>query len=89
MLADAGVDAIFVTEYQRTQQTAAPLAARDHLKPVVIPANETGALIKTIRELKSGVVVVVGHSNTVPAIIAGLGGPTVKSPIPSTTTCSC
>ena len=80
MLADAGVDEIFVTEYARTQQTAAPLAARDHLKPVVVPANDTGALIKTIRELKSGVVLVVGHSNTVPAVIAGLGGPTVEIP---------
>ena len=77
MLADAGVNQIFVTEFQRTQQTAAPLAARVHVKPVVIPASDTAGLIKAIRELKSGVVVVVGHSNTVPAIISGLSGPTV------------
>lgn len=77
MFADAGVTAIFVTEYQRTQQTAAPLAARVHVKPVVIPASDTAGLIKAIRDLKSGVVVVIGHSNTVPAIITGLGGPAV------------
>lgn len=78
MLADAGVDAIFVTELQRTQQTAAPLAARVHVTPIVIPAADTDALVKAIRERKSGVVVVIGHSNTLPAIVAALGGPGVK-----------
>jgi broad specificity phosphatase PhoE len=77
MLADSGVDEIFVTELKRTQQTAAPLAARVNLKPTVIPAAETEGLIKAIRARKSGVVVVVGHSNTVPGIIGALGGPAV------------
>lgn len=78
MLADSGVDQIFVTELQRTQQTAAPLAARVHVKPTIIPADDTDALVKAIRERKSGVVVVVGHSNKLPGIIAALGGPAVK-----------
>lgn len=77
MLADSGVTAIYVTDLQRTQQTAAPLAARVHIKPTAIPASNTAGLIKAIHELKSGVVVAIGHSNTLPAIIAGLGGPTV------------
>lgn len=77
MLADSGVDEIIVTEYKRTQQTAAPLAARVRLKPTVIPAADTDGLVKAIRARKSGVVLVIGHSNTLPAIIAGLGGPTV------------
>jgi phosphohistidine phosphatase SixA len=80
MLADSGVEAIYVTELHRTQQTAAPLAARTHLTPVVIPANDTDTLVKAIRERKSGVVVVVGHSNKVPEIIAKLGGPAVRIP---------
>jgi broad specificity phosphatase PhoE len=78
MLADSGVEQIFVTELQRTQQTAAPLAARVHVKPTVIPAANMDALVKAIRERKSGVVVVVGHSNTLPGIIAALDGPAVK-----------
>ncbi len=78
MLADSGVDEIIVTEYKRTQQTAAPLAARVHLKPTVIPAADTDGLVKAIRARKSGVVVIVGHSNTLPALIAALGGPAVK-----------
>jgi broad specificity phosphatase PhoE len=76
MLADSGVDAIYVTEFQRTQQTAAPLAERLHVKPTVV--SDTQHLIALIRARKNGVVVVVGHSNTLPEIIAGLGGPTVK-----------
>src|SRR5664279_237228 len=80
MLADAGVDAIFVTELQRTLQTAAPLAARCHLKPTFIPAADTDQLINAIRGRQSGVVVVIGHSNKLPTIIAGLGGPKVKIP---------
>ena len=73
MLADSGVDAIYVTEFKRTQQTAAPLAERVHLKPTVL--SDTQQLVQAIRGRQSGVVVVVGHSNTVPAIIAALGGP--------------
>jgi broad specificity phosphatase PhoE len=80
MLADSGVDAIYVSELRRTQQTAAPLADRTRLKPIVIPASDTDALVQAIRERKSGVVVVVGHSNKLPAIIAALGGPRIKIP---------
>ncbi len=80
MLADSGVDAIYVTELQRTQQTAAPLAARVHVKPIVIPADDTEGLVKAIRARPNGVVVVVGHSNKLPAIIAALGGPSIKIP---------
>jgi broad specificity phosphatase PhoE len=80
MLADSGVAAIYTTEFQRTQQTAAVLAERVHVKPTVLPANDTGQLVKAIRARDSGVVVVVAHSNTLPEIIAALGGPTVKIP---------
>jgi broad specificity phosphatase PhoE len=78
MLADSGVAAIYVTELQRTQQTAAPLAARVHIKPTVMPAKDTAALVKAIRARQSGVAVVVGHSNTLPDIISALGGPKVE-----------
>ena len=80
MLADSGVDAIYVTEFQRTQQTAAPLAERVHIKPTVLASKDSGSLVKAIRARSSGVVVVVGHSNTVPEIIAALGGPKFDIP---------
>jgi broad specificity phosphatase PhoE len=80
MLADSGVDAIYVTEFQRTQQTAAPLAERVNIKPTVLAGKDIGPLVKAIRARSSGVVVVVGHSNTVPEIIAALGGPKFEIP---------
>jgi broad specificity phosphatase PhoE len=78
MLADSGVEAIYTSEVQRTQQTAAPLAARVHVPPTVIPAKDTAALVNAIRSRRTGVVVVVGHSNTLPEIISALGGPKVE-----------
>jgi broad specificity phosphatase PhoE len=78
MLADSGVEAIYTSEVQRTQQTAAPLATRVHVTPTVIPAKDTAALVNAIRSRRTGVVVVVGHSNTLPEIISALGGPKVE-----------
>lgn len=78
MLGDAGVVAIYTTEYRRTKDTAGPLAARAGVAAEVIPAREAAALMGKIKAHKSGTVVVVGHSNTVPAIIKALGGSEVK-----------
>ena len=75
VLADSGVSAIFVTEFRRTAETAAPLAARIHLQPRVISAAEKQELVETIRKIQDGTVVIVGHSNTIPVIVAELGGP--------------
>jgi len=80
MLADSGVEAIYVTELRRTQQTAAPLAERVHIKPTIVPAKDVNQLVNDIRSRKKGVVVVVGHSNTLPKIIAALGGPSLEIP---------
>lgn len=75
MLRDAGVEHIFVTEVQRTQQTAAPLAARLHLKPVVIAQKDTDALLARLRALEDDeTALVVGHTNTAPLIVEQLGG---------------
>src|SRR5205823_9140645 len=41
MLKDAGVSAIYVTEFKRTQQTAAPLAKMLHLDPTIVPAKDS------------------------------------------------
>ena len=80
VFADSGIEAIYVTGFQRTQQTAAPLAERVHIKPTVL--SENSEIIKAIRAHQNEVVVVVGHSNTIPDIIAGLGGPKITIPDP-------
>lgn len=72
MLKDAGITAVHVTQFKRTQQTAAPLAAAIGVTPTVSPAAESAALVATLRAA-TGNVLVVGHSNTVPEIVAALG----------------
>jgi broad specificity phosphatase PhoE len=65
--------AIFVTDYKRTRQTVAPLAARLGLTPIVYNPADTPGLIARVRA-EHGAVLIVGHSNTVPDIVAALGG---------------
>jgi broad specificity phosphatase PhoE len=70
------VDAIFTSEMKRTQATAAPLARQRALKPEVINADDVAGLVAKVRALpKDAVVVVVGHSNTIPTILKQLGIP--------------
>jgi phosphohistidine phosphatase SixA len=78
MLADAGIRAIYVTEFRRTQDTAKPLATKLGLETRPYSAKGTDELIRELRsEHAQDIVLVVGHSNTVPAIIKALGGPEV------------
>ena len=72
----AGVSAIYCTKTARTRKTADPLATTLKLAPVELEPKDTAGLVKQIlADQKGKTVLVVGHSNTVPAIIAGLGGP--------------
>jgi hypothetical protein len=71
-LKDAGVTAIFVTEFRRTRETAAPLAKLLGVEPQAMPSRDTPALIARLKSAR-GHVLVVGHSNTVPEIVKGLG----------------
>ena len=69
--------AIYVTDYKRTRQTVAPLAARLGLTPIVYDPADTPGLIARVRAAhgaEHGAVLIVGHSNTVPDIVAALGG---------------
>ena len=49
MLADAGVKAIFATEFHRTQDTGKPLAAKLGIEVQSIPANDTAALVARVK----------------------------------------
>lgn len=73
-LADAGVQTIFTTEFKRTQQTAAALAKKLSLTPVVTPGADVDGLVAGIQKHAGETVLVAGHSNTVPAVIKKLGG---------------
>ncbi|MFN3945039.1 MAG: SixA phosphatase family protein [Allosphingosinicella sp.] len=65
--------AIYVTQWKRTQQTAAPVAARLGLTPIRYDAADLDGLVARARA-ERGPVLIVGHSNTVPDIIGRLGG---------------
>lgn len=65
--------AIYVTPYKRTQQTAAAVAARYGLTPIVYDPADTPGLIARVRAGPLPALI-VGHSNTVPDIVQQLGG---------------
>ena len=65
--------AIYVTDYRRTRQTAAPLAARLGLMPIVYDPADTPGLTARVRAGPLPALI-VGHSNTVPDIVEQLGG---------------
>ncbi len=78
----AGIDAVYSTPYQRTQQTAQPIADALDLPINTYDASDTEEFLETIlQEEKGRIVLVVGHSNTVPEMIAGLGGHKEVPPI--------
>jgi phosphohistidine phosphatase SixA len=65
--------AIYVSPTRRARETAAPLAAKLGLTPIEYDPRDTPGLIARVRA-EGGSVLVVGHSNTVPDIVAALGG---------------
>lgn len=65
--------AIYVTNFKRTHATIASLATERGLTPKLYGPAPDAALITRLRA-ESGPVLVVGHSNTVPDIVAALGG---------------
>ena len=65
--------AIYVSTTRRARETAAPLAARLGLAMKDYDPRDTPGLVARVKA-EPGTVLVVGHSNTVPEIVAGLGG---------------
>lgn len=67
------VDAIFVTQWKRTGQTARPLATRLGVPVIILPADDVAGLERRIlAEYRGKRVLVVAHSNTVTRIVADL-----------------
>ena len=72
ILKDSQITSVFVTEFKRTQETAAPTAKAAQVSPTVLPANDIGALVEKLRAL-NGNALVVGHGNTIPDLLKALG----------------
>ena len=70
----AGVDAIYATPYRRTEETAQPTAAALGLPITSYPATNTLTIMdEIVREHKGEIILVVGHSDTVPELIGNMG----------------
>ncbi len=81
---EADVTAIYATQFRRTQQTVQPLAAHLGLTVNQVNANDVEGLVDRVLSDHPGeVVLIAGHSNTIPQIIEGLGGEPI-SPIAET-----
>ena len=80
-LASAHVTSVVTTQLQRTQLTAKPVLDAIGKAAIVVPVSSpvsahVDAVAAAVRARPAGdVVLVVGHSNTIPAILAALGGP--------------
>lgn len=77
-LAGTPISAIIVTPYARTRGTAALVARRNGITPIEVgvtggvPAHARAVAAEVARH--QGNVLVVGHSNTIGAVVAALGG---------------
>ncbi|MEK6336776.1 MAG: phosphoglycerate mutase family protein [Acidobacteriota bacterium] len=76
MFGDAGINAIYATQYKRTQQTVKPLADKLGLPINQVNSKNTAELLSQIKSQHAGqLIFIAGHNSTVPEIIAALGGP--------------
>ncbi len=78
----AGIDAIYSTPFRRTQETAQALADALDLPVQLYAPDDNEAVLNTIiKSHKGKIILVVGHNNTVPTLIADLGASKKVPPI--------
>ena len=83
LLKDTGINTIFTSTLQPTIETAKPLAQALKLEPTALPQlttkfkpSDVDAFVDLLRSRhRADIVLFVGHSNTVPALIKVLGHP--------------
>jgi broad specificity phosphatase PhoE len=73
LLRDANIRAIWSSDYQRTRQTASPLAMKLDIEIRIYDPRDLPAMAEDL--VKEGeTALVVGHSNTTPDLVQLLGG---------------
>jgi len=76
LLAQARLGAVYATDFARTQQTAAPSAKAAGKEVTVLAKGDANEFVERLRrQHASDVVLVVGHTDTLPGIIKALGHP--------------
>ncbi len=78
----AGPDVIFATQYRRTQETAEPLSKALQLPVRIVEADDiVGLAERILKEHKGKVILVIGHSNSIPLLIREFHGSKKLAPI--------
>jgi 2,3-bisphosphoglycerate-dependent phosphoglycerate mutase len=73
VFAGAGINAIYATQYKRTQQTVKPLADRVGVPVTLLNSRQTEELVNQIQTTHRGqTIFIAGHNNSVPAIVSVL-----------------
>jgi phosphohistidine phosphatase SixA len=73
VFAGAGINAIYATQYKRTQQTVKPLSDRTGVPVTLVEASKPDDVVKQIQTAHRGqTIFVAGHNNTAPAIASTL-----------------
>jgi len=86
VLGDVPLKAVYATEFKRTQQTAAPAAARAGVPVQKRKSDEAAQLAAELRRDHAAAdVLVVAHSDTIGDLIKALGGPADVGELPSKT----
>jgi broad specificity phosphatase PhoE len=76
VLKDAGLAAIYVSESQRTMQTADPLGQALRIEPARLPRRDIEGLITRLRtQHAEGHVLIVSHALTIPYVLKAFGHP--------------
>ena len=78
----AGIDAIYATPFRRSAETAKPVADALKLPLRSYDLADTEAFLEElVREHKGQIVLVIGHSSTVPQMIGNMGASKKVPPI--------
>jgi len=77
VFADAHINAIYATQYKRTQQTVKPLSDRIGVPVTLLNSKDTDELLNQIQTAHRGqTIFIAGHSNSVPKIVSILSNET-------------
>ena len=77
-LVDKKIDLVFATTFQRTQETAQPLATVVNRSLMIYRNNAVDSIVTVIKAIKNKNILMVGHSGNIPSIIEGLTAKKIK-----------
>lgn len=83
LLADAGIERVFSTDYDRARSTARPTAEAAGTDIELYDPRDLEGLARRLLDAPERAILVVGHSNTTPALVEALTGEPAE-PMPET-----